>query len=227
MSNISQTPRDDSHLATVPATAVPLIQIDPAKTYTVNECFMSLQGEGIRAGTLNIFLRFSGCNQKCLVETHGFDCDTEFVSGRKLTAAQIVELLQETGPQCRWVILTGGEPGLQVDASLIATLKDAGYFLAIESNGSIELPKGLDWITISPKVAEHAIRQKLASEVKYVRGYGQGIPRPVCKAANLLISPAFNGQELDRKSLAWCIKLIEENPTWRLSVQLHKDWVVR
>jgi 7-carboxy-7-deazaguanine synthase len=195
--------------------------------YLVNEIFFSLQGEGVRAGTPNLFLRFARCNLACKVETHGFDCDTEFESGRWLTSAEIVAELRRLAERCDWVVLTGGEPALQVDAELIAALHAAGYQLAIETNGSVELPAGLDWITVSPKVAEHAIRQRTAHEVKYVRGHGQAIPRTVVAADHYLISPAFDGDRLDRRTLDWCIRLCKENPPWRLSVQQHKGWGVR
>ncbi|MGB9624464.1 MAG: 7-carboxy-7-deazaguanine synthase QueE [Phycisphaerae bacterium] len=197
------------------------------KTYRVNEIFYSLQGEGVRAGTAALFLRFSGCNLQCRVATHGFDCDTEFVSGRPLTLEQIIAELREAAPRCEWVVLTGGEPGLQADRELIDGLHAAGYKLAIETNGSIELPDGLDWITVSPKVAEHAIRQRTADEVKYVRAYGQPIPKTVVQAEHKLISPAFRGDVLEPKTLAWCIQLVKDNPGWRLSVQQHKYWRVR
>ncbi len=197
------------------------------KAYLVNEIFYSLQGEGVRAGTPNLFLRFAGCNQTCTARTHGFDCDTDSADGRSLTLPEIVAELREAGPGCEWVILTGGEPALQVDAELIAGLHDAGYRLAIETNGSMELPEGLDWITVSPKVAEHAIRQKTADEVKYVRACGQEIPQTVVRARNQLISPAFAGDHLDRKTLEWCLRLVKEHPQWRLSVQMHKAWGIR
>ena len=181
----------------------------------------------MRAGSPSIFLRFSGCNQQCRIETHEFDCDTEFVSGRKLEIPQIIAELKEIGDGCHWVVLSGGEPALQLDQELIDQLHQAGYKLAIETNGSIELPVGIDWITVSPKVAEHAIRQLRANEVKYVRGYGQAIPKTVVEAEFKLISPAFNGDLLDWKALEWCIQLVKENPEWRLSVQQHKFWKVR
>lgn len=196
-------------------------------TCRVNEVFYSLQGEGVRAGTAALFLRFTGCNQQCRVETHGFDCDTEFASGRDLTLDEIIVALRKAGPLCQWVILTGGEPALQVDRAMIDGLHAAGYKLAIETNGSIELPPGLDWVTVSPKVAEHAIRQRTADEVKYVRAYGQAIPRTVVRAEHKLISPAFDGGRLDPKTLAWCIQLVKDNPGWRLSVQQHKYWAIR
>ncbi len=286
------------------------------KTYRVNEIFYSLQGEGVRTGTPNVFLRFTGCNLTCMKETHGFDCDTEFASGRDLTLDEIVAALAEClddaaasqrddvsacrddanaarrvrcadqkapspsqgegwgeGPNAardpvrnadhlprstaqnkadqngnvngrrdhsnpardsvantdgtNWIILTGGEPALQIDDDLITALHDAGYKLAIETNGSIALPDGIDWITVSPKVAEHAIRQRTADEVKYVRGYGQAIPKTVVEAKHKLISPAFDGNVLREKTLAWCEQLVRDNPEWQLSMQMHKVWGVR
>jgi 7-carboxy-7-deazaguanine synthase len=197
------------------------------KQYLINEIFYSLQGEGVRAGTPNFFLRFSKCNLTCAVESHGFDCDTEFASGRRMSIEEIVAELRQLCDRCKWIILTGGEPGLQVDAELIDALHQEGFQLAIETNGSLELPPGLDWITVSPKVAEHAIRQRTASEVKYVRGYGQACPQTVVEADHYLISPAFSGSDYDRRTLDWCIQLVKDNPPWRLSMQQHKLWKVR
>jgi organic radical activating enzyme len=199
----------------------------PMSSYQVNEIFYSLQGEGVRAGIPNFFLRFAKCNLRCKQETHGFDCDTEFESGRRMTLEEIIEEMRQLSPDCHWVVLTGGEPALQVDRELIDGLHAAGFQLAIETNGSIELPEGLDWITVSPKVAEHAIRQRRADEVKYVRGYGQEIVKTVVEADHYLISPAFDGSELDPRTLQWCIDLVKRNPPWRLSVQQHKSWLIR
>ncbi|MBV9762006.1 MAG: 4Fe-4S cluster-binding domain-containing protein [Acidobacteriaceae bacterium] len=197
------------------------------RQYAVNEIFYSLQGEGVRAGTPNFFLRFAGCNLSCKQETHGFDCDTEFISSRKMTLDEISDELAVLSRECKWIVLSGGEPGLQIDGELIAGLHGLGYRLAVETNGSITLPEGLDWITVSPKVAEHAIRQTTANEVKYVRGYGQGIPRTVVEAEHYVISPAFEGENLPKRTLEWCIRLVKENPAWRLSVQQHKIWSIR
>jgi len=196
-------------------------------SYAINEIFYSLQGEGVRAGTANVFVRFSGCNQTCKKETHGFDCDTEFVSSEKYSLDALLAEIKDIAPRCRSVILTGGEPGLQLDSDLITALKQQQYYLAVETNGSLEMPAGLDWITVSPKVAEHCIRQMRADEVKYVRNVGQGIPKPLCKASHKLLSPAAEGKCIDPDSLRWCIKLIKQNPEWRLSVQQHKTWNVR
>ena len=193
----------------------------------VNEIFFSLQGEGVRAGTANLFLRFAGCNVRCQVDTHGFECDTDYAEGEALTLDQIISQLRAAEPNCSWVVLTGGEPALQVDRELIGGLHDAGYKLAIETNGTIELPDGLDWITVSPKVAEKEIRQRTAHEVKYVRAYGYPIPQTVVKADYKLISPAFDGTNIDQKALEWCIKLVRDDPDWRLSVQMHKVWGIQ
>lgn len=201
--------------------------------FTINEVFGSLQGEGVRAGCPSIFVRFTGCNLRCDVEPGplspgGFACDTEFTSGRKLELPELLEWVKNEGGDCKWIVLTGGEPGLQVDKPFVDFFHGHGYALAIETNGTICLDGlGLDWITLSPKVAEHAIKQKTVTEIKYVRAWGQGIPKTDVKASHYLISPAFTGNELDRKTLDWCIQLCKENPKWRLSLQMHKFWHVR
>jgi 7-carboxy-7-deazaguanine synthase len=209
--------------------------------YTINEIFWSPQGEGMRAGEMSVFIRFTGCNMLCRKEPGekspgGFDCDTEFSSGRKMTADEIIQDAKalvgkpDEWYKCHhaWVVFTGGEPGLQVDRDLVHKFQTSGFKCAIETNGSIDLYSlGLDWITVSPKVAEHAVRQKTANEIKYVRNYGQGIPKPSCKADYKLISPAFDGWNKDTRAMEWCLNLIKENPDWRLSVQQHKEWKVR
>lgn len=202
------------------------------KNYHVNEIFFSIQGEGMRAGTANVFVRFAYCNMECRQEAGlkspgGFDCDTEFESGRIMSAQDILAECLAVAPKCKSVIFTGGEPGLQVDGALIGLFHVEHYYLAIETNGSVLLSQGIDWITVSPKVSEHAIRQLTASEVKYVRGYGQGIPQPTCFAPHKLISPATDGLNIDRKAVAWCVQLVKDNPEWRLSIQMHKSWLVR
>jgi len=198
------------------------------KTYRINEIFLTEQGEGFHAGMKAVFVRFTGCNLRCRIEPGplspgGFDCDTEFESGRSLTAMQIIESIQWEARKTTFsVVLTGGEPGLQIDADLITEMKAAGLWIAIETNGSIELPPGLDWITVSPKVAEHAIRQLTASEVKYVRGYGQGVPKTRVVASHYFLSPAFEGISVPSRTLKWVEQLCQNNPPWSISLQQHK-----
>ena len=211
-----------------------------SKLYRINESFYSLQGEGARSGTANVFVRFSGCNLTCSVEQEGFDCDTEFVSGRSLSAqavaaeaqallpSEIHSPLREVG-----VIFTGGEPSLQLDEELLDAFRDLGFdHLCIETNGTTALSPGvlgrLTWISCSPKTAEHTLRlNAVCSELRYVRRAGQGIPRPSLKAGHKYISPAFSSDGLHADDLAWCIELVKENPDWSLSVQQHKNWRVR
>jgi 7-carboxy-7-deazaguanine synthase len=195
--------------------------------YRVNEVFLSIQGEGIRTGTANVFVRFAGCNLQCSQEPGpaspgGFDCDTEFTSGRTVSLADLLAWIQTEAGDCRWVILTGGEPGLQVNLELVDAIHSIGFAVAIETNGSVALPEGIDWITVSPKVAEHCIRQTTANEVKYVRCYGQALPKTCVTADHYLISPGFDGNQFNGNNYQWCIKLIKQNPKWRLSLQIHK-----
>ena len=209
--------------------------------YKVNEIFWSPQGEGIRAGQMSIFVRFSGCNLRCSRDQGekspgGFDCDTEFVSGTFMTRDEILiaalSLIYQTedwwANNKAWVVFTGGEPSLQLDKPLVELFQGHNFQCAIETNGSNCVDHlGLDWITVSPKVAEHCVRQKTADEVKYVRAHGQSIPVPACKAKHQLLSPAFSGGNIDKGALEWCLKLIRENPEWRISIQQHKAWQVR
>lgn len=197
------------------------------KQYRINEIFYSVQGEGVRAGSPSLFVRFSKCNLLCTVATHGFDCDTEFESGRDLSVDEIIAELADLAEDCNWIILTGGEPALQIDQAIVEAFHEAGYLLAIETNGTVALPDGLDWITVSPKVAEEGLQQLVADEVKYVRSNGQDLPQTLVKARHYLISPAFDGKHLDPETLEWCLDLVRNHPTWRLSVQQHKGWGVR
>lgn len=206
-----------------------------SKRYSVNEMFFSLQGEGARSGTPNVFVRFSGCNMRCDVKAGkrspgGFACDTEFESGRAMTAAEIIAVALKLAPKaCVGIIFTGGEPALQLDKALVDSMRKAGFGpLCIETNGTIAVALlGLDWISLSPKVAEHAVQVKECNEIRYVRGQGQGIPRPSAKAGRKFISPAFSGESLDADTLRWCVALVKANPEWALSVQQHKTWGIR
>lgn len=206
--------------------------------YHVNEVFRSVQGEGARAGTANVFVRLARCNLACRADgPAGFDCDTEFSSGRDHSVEELVAAVEAADaswqgikvPPCRAVILTGGEPALQVDGELCEALKGRGYYVAIETNGTKSLPKDMiNWIACSPKTAEHALRVGQVDELRYVRHEGQGIPVPMLAAAHRFVSPAAGPDGvIPRGNLEWCLRLVHENPGWRLSVQQHKGWRVR
>lgn len=201
--------------------------------YQVNEIFTSLQGEGARAGTVNTFVRFSGCNLRCRSDgPEGFDCDTEFTSGVRLSSSGLVARARESwdketnsARENQWVILTGGEPALQVDASLVDMFHEDGFFVAIETNGTQALPPNLDWVSCSPKTADHTIRVERANEVRVVRHAGQGVPKTSVRADHYFLSPAFGPADRPEPgALATCVSLCKENPRWRLSVQQHKLW---
>ena len=193
--------------------------------YKINEIFYSIQGEGSRAGTANVFIRFAGCDLVC-----GF-CDTEFESYTEMSGSEIRALVMKLMSSPRTVILTGGEPTLQYDQELHDELRGAGVILiAIETNGGTKPKAFVDWVSCSPKVAEHVVATNYPeglNELRYVRHPGQGIPQPKCKADNFFLSPEFRGNTLDAESLRHCIELVKSNPTWKLSVQQHKLWRVR
>jgi organic radical activating enzyme len=206
------------------------------KTYTVRECFYSLQGEGVRAGVASVLLRFAGCNLDCKKATHGFDCDTDFSSGDKYTTEGVIDLVRDTAGECRWVVLTGGEPALQVTPSLIHALKRHDFKIAIETNGTLALPPGIDWVCVSPKSPEKDLRVISAQEVRYIIKEGDPLPKPHIHAQYYTLSPAWDVDDktdpanpgvLPPPNLAWCIQLCLDNPMWRLSVQQHKYWRVR
>lgn len=222
----------------IPAHRMPDNVTEGEKRYLVNEIYYTIHGEGRRYGIPHIFVRFAKCDLSCAF------CDTEFESGRPMTAQQVlaeatrltrlgdeqtVEVpgaierkgTVERGP-CRNVLLCGGEPLLQLDEALLALFKGAGWFTVVETNGTRAIPAGVDWTTCSPKVAEHALAIGHVQELKYVRAHGQGIPKPKCTADHYLLSPVFEGNEMDAENLAWCLKLVKENPQWALTLQHHK-----
>jgi organic radical activating enzyme len=200
--------------------------------YRINEIFFSLQGEGARVGTPNIFVRFSGCNQAC------WFCDTQHARFMEMTADDIQ--LRSEGWACKNVILTGGEPLLQVDLHLMQVLKRSGFFLALETNGTLPILPGFDYIACSPKPPLIAVIPKV-DEVRVpiaAQGFGSiedydpqrfgyGAPLFLPIAEHYFLSPIFDGQHLVQANLDRCLQIIERYPIWRLSVQLHKLLKIR
>jgi len=204
-------------------------------SYAVKEIFLTLQGEGGQAGRPAVFCRFAGCNlwtgreQDRASAVCNF-CDTDFVGmngpggGRFATAddlAAAVEAAWRGGPCDRLVVLTGGEPLLQVDGPLISALHARGFSLALETNGTIAVPAGVDWICVSPK-ADAALAQVSGHELKLV------YPQPGVDPARFehlsferfLLQP-MDGPERTANTAA-AIDYCLAHPRWRLSVQTHK-----
>ncbi len=211
--------------------------------YSVKEAYLTLQGEGAQMGQVAVFLRFSGCNLWSGLERDRPQavckfCDTDFIGtdgqngGKFKTAqdlAQVVSALWR-GTGQKWVVCTGGEPLLQLDAPLITALHAAGFKIAIETNGTIKAPDNIDWICVSPK-AGAPLLQTSGDELKLV--YPQVANTPEMFAG--LDFDVFSLQPLDRaylkqgsdvsdndSSVKDCIQYCLDHPQWRLSLQTHK-----
>jgi len=186
----------------------------------INEIFYSLQGEGERVGQASIFIRLAGCDLAC-----GF-CDTEFASGSEMTTQEIIAHDQQY--PAKWITWTGGEPMLQLTKDTIEAFRSAGYSQSIETNGGHPVPFKLDWLVVSPKVAEHVMVRNFpdgVDELRYAWHSGKmSVPAPSVFAKSKFISPICDGNSLNVKNLKHCIELCKSNPEWKLSVQQHKIW---
>jgi len=204
-------------------------------TYAVKEAFLTLQGEGVQAGSRAVFLRFAGCNlwsgreQDRATAQCNF-CDTDFVGtdgpgGGKFADADNlaahVEALWGEGTEWRLVVITGGEPMLQLDEALIEHLHARGFRVAVESNGTLPATPGIDWLCISPKAGTEVV-QRSGDELKLVWPQ-QGIDPAVVEQwdfDHFLVQP-MDGPDLQR-SIDAAIALAMERPKWRLTLQAHK-----
>ncbi|MCC2978704.1 7-carboxy-7-deazaguanine synthase [Sphingomonas sp. IC4-52] len=204
-------------------------------SYAVKEMFLTLQGEGVQAGRRAVFVRFAGCNLWSGREQDRASaicrfCDTDFVGmdglggGRFADAQALSDAVVEMwsgGEADRFVVLTGGEPMLQVDDPLINALHSAGFFIAIESNGTLSVHPGIDWVCISPKAGSETV-QRSGNELKLVW------PQPGSDVAameswqfeHFLIQPLDDAKAADNQEAA--MALVMERPRWRLSLQTHK-----
>ncbi|KQM28497.1 MULTISPECIES: 7-carboxy-7-deazaguanine synthase [unclassified Sphingomonas] len=205
-------------------------------TYSVKEMFLTLQGEGVHAGRRAVFVRFAGCNlwtgreQDRATAICRF-CDTDFVGtdgvgGGKFADADAlvaaVSVSWGSGDVRRFVVLTGGEPMLQIDDALVTALHDAGFTIAIESNGTIAAHPGIDWICISPKAGSEVV-QRQGDELKLVWPQ-DGIDVDAIEQWNFahhLIQPmdVVGMEEIHRDA---AIDFAMDRPKWRLSLQTHK-----
>jgi 7-carboxy-7-deazaguanine synthase len=209
-------------------------------SYAVKEIFMTLQGEGAQAGRAAVFCRFAGCNlwsgreqdrqsAKCRF------CDTDFVGtdgtlgGRYASAEALADAIsgQWSGRDLdRFTVLTGGEPLLQLDTALIAALHARGFAIAVETNGTIAPPDGLDWICVSPKAgAELVIRA--GDELKLVYPQDGASPDDFADLSFTRFSlQPMDGPEI-RENTARTIDYCLRHPKWRLSLQTHKTLGIR
>lgn len=203
-------------------------------TYSVKEAYYTLQGEGAQTGRAAVFLRFAGCNLWSGLERDRETavcrfCDTDFIGvdgpgGGKFSTAQ--ELARHVaalwpGDGKPYVVATGGEPLLQLDAALIDALHEAGFEVGVETNGTIEAPQGLDWICVSPK-STAPLKQRSGNELKLV--YPQADAQPSqfedLQFDNFIIQPMDGPERAQtlKASLEFCLA----NPRWRLGLQTHK-----
>ena len=212
------------------------------KKYRVNEIFYSLQGEGYNTGRAAVFVRFSGCNLSCPF------CDTDFTSFQEMTAEEIVGTVKALEPSpsasspCRLVVLTGGEPTLQVDEALVSALQTAGHEVAMESNGTRPAPENLDWLTVSPKTTGGERLEikggRFPDEIKIVFDEDTdpetilaalkmttpiSSPRGGREGVLLFLQPCDTGdKERNTRIVKRCVEYIKTHPHWRLSLQTHK-----
>lgn len=209
-------------------------------SYAVKEIFLTLQGEGMQAGRPAVFCRFTGCNLWSGRETDRQEavcrfCDTDFVGtngtkgGRYRDARSLSDAIASEwtgGDANRLCVLTGGEPLLQVDDELLQALHESGFRVAIETNGTLPAPAGIDWICVSPKSnAELAITR--GHELKLVYPQTEAPPErfEAMDFDNFLIQP-MDGPDVvahTRQAVAYCLA----HPQWRLSVQTHKHLGIR
>ena len=211
--------------------------------YTVKEIFPTLQGEGAHAGRAAIFCRFSGCNlwsgrEEDRATSICQFCDTDFVGsdglggGKFETANDLANAIElswkstSAGPQQRYVVFTGGEPLLQLDEVLIEALHKKGFEVAIETNGTIKVPKGVDWVCVSPKAGSELIVLQ-ANEMKLVvpQSGHDSLEKLMARFEkmdyrNRFLQPMDGANLKSNTELA--VGLCQKRPLWRLSIQSHK-----
>jgi 7-carboxy-7-deazaguanine synthase (Cx14CxxC type) len=186
-------------------------------TYTVKEIFLTQQGEGLNIGRTAVFIRFAGCNLACSF------CDTDFIGGARYDATDLIAAAVALAPAThRFAVLTGGEPALQIDQPLIDGLHAEGFALAIETNGMYILPKGIDWVCVSPKNTGMALTS--ANELKLP--FPSLSPEQFTKfhANYFWLSPIDDANKAG--NIAAAAEYCQANPQWRLAIQAHKTWSI-
>jgi 7-carboxy-7-deazaguanine synthase len=202
--------------------------------YSVKECFLTLQGEGVQSGSRAVFLRFAGCNlwsgreQDRATAQCNF-CDTDFVGtdgeggGKFADAESLADHVAAIWGNAdrRLVVITGGEPMLQLDAALIDALHAQGFRVAVESNGTLPAVEGIDWLCVSPKAGTDVV-QRAGDELKLVWPQDGIDPQSLegWDFRNFLVQPL--DCEDRKQAMDASIRLVMERPLWRLSLQAHK-----
>jgi 7-carboxy-7-deazaguanine synthase (Cx14CxxC type) len=204
-------------------------------SYAVKECFLTLQGEGVQSGSRAVFLRFAGCNlwsgrEQDRASAQCNFCDTDFVGtdgeggGRFASAdglATQVEALWGEGREGRLVVITGGEPMLQLDPALVDALHARGFRVAVETNGTLPAVAGLDWICVSPKAGTQVV-QRSGNELKLVWPQAGIDPAELEGWAfdHFLVQPMDCDEREEAVEAA--VRLAMDRPKWRLTLQAHK-----
>lgn len=192
-------------------------------TLNVNEIFLSIQGEGERAGELSIFVRLQYCNLKCKF------CDTEFNTGKQMRLKEIYQEIIKY--KCNTIIFTGGEPALQLKEDHVQYFKNKEYYICIETNGTMKVPYNIDFISLSPKVSESVIyknfNNRYVHDLKYIIGKKSKMPVPLLltNVKNYYLQPENFENDLNNENTQKVVKMIYENKTdikWKISIQLHK-----
>ncbi len=213
------------------------------KTYRVNSIFYSLQGEGRNTGRATVFVRFAGCNLRCPF------CDTEFDTYTEMTAEEIIAKAASLRPSSSTflplIVLTGGEPTLQVDEAFVDLLHSAGYEVAMESNGTRPAPQNLDWLTVSPKERgerqevrgermpdelkivfdEHTDPDEFLTHLSSLHKSLSSLLSPLSSPHSplLYLQPCDTGDAQRNEAITQaCVDYIKQHPQWRLSLQTHK-----
>lgn len=185
--------------------------------YKINEIFYSLQGEGTYTGTPAVFIRFSGCNLQCDF------CDTEHADYNEMSLEELMDEVDRY-KEVETIILTGGEPALQVDEALIEALHEENRFIAIETNGTHALPEGIDWVTCSPKGMKPLKLNRMDElKVVYIGQDVETIYNKVCEQYDLMdayLQPCT--QKNGSANIRETIDYILAHPHWSLSLQTHK-----
>ncbi len=188
------------------------------ETYRVNEIFYSLQGEGWWTGTPMVFVRLAGCNLRCPF------CDTDFSASQPMTLDEILADVRALAGDCRRIVVTGGEPSLQMDDAFVGAFHEAGFRIHVETNGTRPLPAGIDWITVSPKEdcqPQGTVVLDRADELKLVYT-GQDISRWTSFPATHHFLQPCSGQNTEE-----VVRQVLDHPFWKLSLQTHKLLAIR